>query len=696
MQLPWTGTSFAAPLVAGAAALVQEKCQGLCSPLAIKALLMNHAVPVVASANATTPAPVSLQGSGALQIDQSLAATFWVYSVEDLQPSISLGLINVDRNLQIQRTLRVVQLSSSNQAAEHITLQYQLRTPPSRHPAAMEIEFTPAAITFPGNCPAEFLVQVTFHIDATWAPSNRMSSSGFAGTDPSTLDYNEMDGWIILSSTRDGNHSSNSNSTTNHVGVPFHMILRKAAHVTMDVSSSLDDSTLNGLPTNLTVNIENHGAEVAQIDAYELLYVSTDQSESEYGSNNPPADIRYIGYRTLPIHDVPDCTTLIEFAIQTWESQQSLFYTHFNIWIDTNFDEMAEYTIFNSGYRLGSAQSEMRRIHESSALEYCIGFAPDHATNTANTVLRFCSEDIGIMNTTKSDVIVNVAISSFSFPEDKVADVMEYRNISIRQVGLSAPSYDIEPGAVLHEICLSGRGGSSPSTAVAPPLGLLLFTNAFRSSTSTGSATRASEAIAILRPGIQQHAELSPNTFEFPVAQDVVGPGCSWHQPNMTLHCAINRDRRLRWNTTSPASSSKRHSSIQDNSLIRDELFLPHEHKTVKSNDLQSLRRRHLQSQETCPEFRVPRLNPITITKLEHPILSVDGTIHAPSSGGGVMDIFHTDDPKSSEDDGLATPTQPPNNAVQSLAMKTFSYQCSFLSSVLIGLSIIILDLLLF
>jgi hypothetical protein len=26
----------------------------------------------------------------------------------------------------------------------------------------------------------------------------------------------------------------------------------------------------------------------------------------------------------------------------------------------------------------------------------CIGFTPDHTTNTANSVLPFCSEDIGI------------------------------------------------------------------------------------------------------------------------------------------------------------------------------------------------------------------------------------------------------------------------------------------------------------
>ena len=37
-----TGTSFSAPLVAGAIALLHEKCDRKCSPFALRALLMNN------------------------------------------------------------------------------------------------------------------------------------------------------------------------------------------------------------------------------------------------------------------------------------------------------------------------------------------------------------------------------------------------------------------------------------------------------------------------------------------------------------------------------------------------------------------------------------------------------------------------------------------------------------------------------
>ena len=617
----YQGTSFAAPLVAGAAALLQEKCLLRCSPLALKALLMNHAVPVWQN---ETLVPVTLQGSGEMQIDRSLAATYWVYSVEDANPSISLGLINAaTNNLQIHRTLRIIQLSEGS--SERITLRYQLRSP--MHSRALSIQFAPASITFDGSCQDEYFVRVTFTIDAAKAPSNHMSSGGMAGSDPKTLDFNEVDGWIQLSSSHADESDSNPNNTMD-VGIPFHMILRKAADVRIGVST-FDDSTLNlnDLPMNITVNIENHGTEVAQIDAYQLLYVSTDQSESEYGSNNPPADIRYVGYRTIPINN-PDCTTLIEFAIQTWESQQSLSYTHFNIWIDTNFDELAEHTIFNSGYRLGSAYSEMRRVDEASELEYCIGFAPDHCTNTANTVLRFCSEDIGI-NTTESETIVNVAISSFSFPEDKVADMMDYRKISILRAELSAPSYDIEPGAVLREMTVS----SGPSNSgVGSPLGFLLFTNSFRSSTSTGAATRVSEAVVLLRDGIQVYAESSPDTLAFPETQYFVGPGCSWYQLNSTVRCEVDRGqrRRLRGNATSLASGFVSNRS--------EPLIQP-----VSLNKHRSFRRRRLQPQDTCPEFKAPRLKPILVTKALHPITSAAKGRPLVEVEG--METHHTRDP---------------------------------------------------
>jgi hypothetical protein len=104
-----------------------------------------------------------------------------------------------------------------------------------------------------------------------------------------------------------------------------------------------------------------------------------------------------------------------------------------------------------------------------------------------------------------------VAISSFSFPDDPIADIMEYRKISIPRVGLSAPSYNIDPGAILHDITVSGTGRTaidhfheSSSSSSPPPLGLLLFTNSYRSSISTGSATRATEAIALVHAGVQR------------------------------------------------------------------------------------------------------------------------------------------------------------------------------------------------
>jgi Subtilase family len=567
----YQGTSFSAPLVAGGAALIKEKCPE-CSPFSIKAILMNHGHhDIHYSLIDNSTAPVTLQGSGEMQLQRSLAATFWVYSLEDVNPSISLGLVNAASDMVLTRRLRIVKLSNKT---ETVTLGYEFRS--SLHQAAVSILFSPETLTMNGSCQNEYFVNVEFQIDASKAPSNHMYSGGEAGNDARNLDFNEVDGWLLLTTSDD----------MQQVGLPFHMILRKAANVTIG-TSTFDNTTLDmtKLPVELTVNIQNVGAETAQIDAFQLLYTSGDDAEQAYGIADPPSDLRYVGYRTVPVNR-PGCTDLIEFAIQTWEKQLTLSYTHFYAWFDLNFDEQAEQAVYNSAYRLGSVRSEMRRINTTDGLEYCIGFPPDHATNTANTVIRLCSEDIGM----QAGGTVNVAVSSFSFPDDSVADIMTYRKITIPQAGLSAPSYNIQPGATLNEITVSGTG-TTPEDG--DPLGLLLFTNSYRSSTSTGSATRASETVVITRAGTVLPEEKTPDLLVFPVALDFVGPSCSW--TNTQSQCTGRMLAELAATTAiAPMGNADVVPSKSDAHSNQGEW-------------------RNLQSETTCPEFPVPRLNATNI-----------------------------------------------------------------------------------
>ena len=654
------GTSFSTPYITGGVALLKQKCPS-CSPLSIKSLLMNHAVHSIRSnvpltegtsndePNAPTTegwAPVTLQGSGEMQIHNSLLATYWVYCIEDMNPSISLGLVDVassSSTVQIHRTLRITKLTNTT---ETLYLKYELRS--LIHENALSIHFaTPNhnMVLLEGSCQDEYILNVTFAIHTQFAPSNHMYSGGAASTNPNNLDYNEIDGWIILSSKPHNNDTETTqeqvpvdrvaDGSEHDVGIPFHMIVRKAANVTFDSSPStriLNNAIFDNLPLNMTVNVKNHGTEVAQMDSFQLIYISSDQPESEFGINHPPADLRYVGYRTVAVTDhSEDCTKLIEFAIQTWERQQSLSYTHFNIWIDLDFDNIAEHTVFNSAYRLGSTHSEMRRIDLRSNREYCVGYTPDHATNTANTVLRFCSDDIGVRTNkyTDSATIINVAITSYSFPGNEISDIMEYRNITIPSVGLGAPSYDIEPGAVLRNLSLFGSG-KIPSTDDATtqssrPMGLLLFTNSFRSWTSTGSATHDSEALVIVRTDIVPPSELTPDTIHFPLPQHVDGPSCSdWandiihNTSSPLLPCTGNRRRLATRPMPNITNWIHNISSIRHGYRRETLISLLSTYRRKQPQFGQRRRARLLQHQPppdaVCPEYAIPRVSPIRVS----------------------------------------------------------------------------------
>ena len=584
------GTSFSAPLVAGAAALVKQKCPA-CSPFAVKALLMNYANHGVRYYEGRDQlSPVSLQGSGEIHLQRTLAAEFWVYCIEDMNPSIGLGTVNVAADMKFKRRLRIVKMSDDSDL--NLSLSYSLRS--NIHSAALSVTFSTTEVSLSGKCKDDVIVDVEFHIHASASPRNRMYSGGSHGMDPNNLDWNELDGWIELS--RQGSVAEENERIA---AVPFHMILRRASKVTLNTTKFRPNSLrINALPTNLTVGLQNHGSDTAQIDGYELIYFSTDDPESNHGVGNPPADLRYVGYRTLKTDsktvDGIVCPVLVEFAIQTWERQLSLSNTHFNLWFDTDLDNLPDHSIYNSAYRLGSEHSEIKRRNLMDGSETCVGYPPDHATNSAVSILRFCLSDIGMPET---GGFVNVALSSYSFPQESFSDEMSLRRISLPEPGFSMPSYDVEPGATLKHIEVSGTGLTPEGIT---PLGLLLVNTAYRSSTRTGSAIHGSETSVIVDERILLPEESTPDLLDFPVASDPSGSDCAWKMVDLTCP---DRNLAERLDLAVPRNISSQ--------LLRENLI-----------DLE----RKMQG-ETCPELEVPRAQAILIRSSNRESTLDDNTV---------------------------------------------------------------------
>jgi hypothetical protein len=239
--------------------------------------------------------------------------------------------------------------------------------------------------------------------------------------------------------------------------------------------------------------------------------------------------------------------------------------------IDVDMDNEVDYILFNTGMlaALWETRAEiinpLRRLdsfHFSGVFTpfadhigcvirnkktneiICTGFAPDHSTNTANTILRVCSNDIGFPTPPTKQTQINVYILTATATHLGVTEVTDlaseqFLTIGFPQAWISAPSYDIYPGETLETLRIDGTGGNGSDRT---PLGLILITNSYRGPDNTGAATRESEAL-ILTVGEQTiPTEVSPDELGFPVAEAFEGPACAaWKETGATCATAIAR-----------------------------------------------------------------------------------------------------------------------------------------------------------
>lgn len=272
------GTSFAAPIVAGAAALLKQYCP-MCDPFAIKCILMNSAdrdVLYGSENDEQRMAPVTRVGSGFLRIDKALNSTLWAYSLEERQPSLSFGVVDAYVDFFFTKTIRIETIDSR---ARLIRLSHEYRNASKAN--VVNVTFFPPEIDIPEDCTEAVDVKVQVYVFAANAPQNTMTTSGFQAFDPEPLDQHEFDGHIIISSNIDQEAS-----------LPFHLLVRQAAAPVLSLGS--------GLPfergeINETFTIVNQGLGTAQIDAFELIYSDPDDQEAPYGVLEVDSDIRSIG-----------------------------------------------------------------------------------------------------------------------------------------------------------------------------------------------------------------------------------------------------------------------------------------------------------------------------------------------------------------------------------------------------------------
>ena len=496
---PFGGTSGAAPMVAGAAALLLEATGGTKAtgngtppgravghglrPVEVKARLMNNAeTHIVNDALTGALAPITRIGGGEVRVDWAVDAPAAAWDDARPQGALSFGFVDVaDGSVTIKRTVRV-----RNYSNQRIT--YQV-TPSFRFAddvanGAVKIE-APSNVTVGPGRGTDTLFDVTITIDGAKLRGNFMNS-GSLGADPATLTLNEYDGYIKLD---DGKHPLN---------LAWHVLPRKAARVTPSTSTIVPGS----FPQ--VIGLANSGVGTAQNDAYALLATSPRLTVGGRGEQSPTPDIRAVGINTIPV-PAGFCSAnpsfLWLFAVNTWQRQQHLLPVSHQVYLDINRDGVDDYVVLNrDASGLGTITDGRQlawvvnlRTNAASAFFYA-----EHSTNTGNTVLYICGEQIGMNAANLLATQVNMAVLAQDFYFGGPSDLVEGLTVTPLGERFYGEPVDVA-GNTNNAAGLSVYDfGAFPGNS--PELGLMLITNGDRSTGNRGGATEKTEALLFTTP----------------------------------------------------------------------------------------------------------------------------------------------------------------------------------------------------
>lgn len=498
-QRPFGGTSGAAPMVTGSAALLLEgfggvkttakgtaagKAIGLgLKPAEVKALLMNNAETSIVSNPLTGAlAEITRIGGGEVRVSQALDAPVAAWDDEGTTAGLGFGFIDVaDETAVLEKKVRIRNYDNTRRTYE-ITPTFRFADDVANGAVSVS---APSSVTVMPGRGRDTTFEVTLTIDGSKLRGSSMNS-GSNGANGAVLTTNEYDGYLVLDDGSD------------RLTIPWHVLPRKAARV-------VPSTTALGFPTNPQIlGLSNTGVGTAQNDAYSLLAVSPNKPEGPLGGQSPTPDIRAVGINTFPVPAgfcSRSASFIWAFAINTWERQEHLLPVSHIVFLDTNQDGADDYAVLNRDASGLGTISDGRQLSWVLNLRTGVAsafFFAEHSMNTGNTVLYICGEQIGMgaadLLTNTVDMAVEARDFYYGGPGDFV-DGLTVTPLGERYVGfpddVPASTNDADALAVVDFGAFPGN---------SPELGLLLVTNGDRGAGNRGGATKDTEALLFRVP----------------------------------------------------------------------------------------------------------------------------------------------------------------------------------------------------
>lgn len=434
------GTSGAAPMVSGAAALLVQAFPTR-SPVEIKAALMNSAEKTIYTNPATQPgvlAPVTRIGAGEVRVDRALDSTLAAWDTKDPTGSLSFGYLSATDKRTLTRKVTVRNYAAGTR---RLSISAGFRFPADEASGAVSLR-APSSVSVPGNGSASFDLQL--RIDPSKLPAWTMNGGSQGGNGP-LLQSVEFDGHLTLSDSQGS------------ISLPWHLLPQKSS----DVEASSSAVAAGG-----SLTLSNKGAAPATVSVFSLTGSSVRLPVSSYpdaGDNYAVIDLKSVGVRAVGNN--------LQFAIHTYgERAHPNYPAEFDVYIDTNGDGLPDYVAYNAengGFAAtGQNLVNLYNLNTGTSAAY---FYTGADLNSANAVLTVPFSAMGITAATP------IAFSVYAFDNyftGNLTDAIENMRYTPGTPRYAATDVVVPAGGstALPVQAVNGGSAASPSQS-----GLLLF-----------------------------------------------------------------------------------------------------------------------------------------------------------------------------------------------------------------------------
>lgn len=370
------GTSGAAPMVSGAAALLVEKYGTARTPAQLKALLMNTGETQIYTNPATLPgalAAITRIGGGEVRVDRAAASQTAAWDTDTTIGSLSFGYQALTSSTALKKSVTVRNYGAS---AQTYTIAANFRYADDAASGAVRFQL-PSSITVPANGTKTFTIMLK--VDASKLPTWTLNG-GARGGDGSLLQSVEFDGYLQIT------------SGTESVHVPWHVLPHKAAAVAPSTTSL----ALTAGAGSLTLS-NTGGAIPGRVDVFALTGQSPKVMKAtlpQPGDNYAMIDLKSVGVR--------QAGSALQFAVNTFgERSHPNYPAEFDIYVDTNRDGTDDYAVYN-GETGGFAVTGQNVVYVVNLKTNSGGayYYADADLNSGNAILTVPMAALGLTSST--------------------------------------------------------------------------------------------------------------------------------------------------------------------------------------------------------------------------------------------------------------------------------------------------------